>query len=196
MIQDTWTTRSCLFKPAQVETFTVERQSRWCVCRGWVGGQRVQLSKQELKQAAEKTILLMHSSSLSHLPWWNNNRDPFHVYCITLQSLQSAFTFVTLFDPHANPKREAWWILFLRWENTGLKVVKWLFHWKTIQISARTKTHVFCLSKRCFIHCVHSSQEFLLQSSHLEVLVEYLPFVENSPGQAAVLTSSSRGRRS
>lgn len=53
MIQDMWTAKNYLFKTSKVETFTVERQNRWCVCRGWVGGHWVQLCKQELKEAAE-----------------------------------------------------------------------------------------------------------------------------------------------
>ena len=115
-----------------------------CVGGEWEGKECSSVSRSWSRQ--QKMIILMHSSSLSHLPWWKNNRDPFHVYCITLQSLQSVFTFIILFDPHANPKREPWWILFFpfsRWENMGLKGDKWLFHWKTIQISSRTRTHAF-----------------------------------------------------
>lgn len=138
-----------------------------CVEGEWEGKEYSSVSRSWSRQ--QKMIILTHSSSVSHLPWWKNNRDPFQVYCITLQSLRSVFTFIILFDPHANLKREPWWILlfpFSRWENMGLKGGKWLFHWKTVQISARTRTHVFCLSKQCFIHCLNSAQDFLLRSSH------------------------------
>lgn len=107
---------------------------------GVVSGKAACRSVSRSRSRQRRTVALTYSSSLSHPPWWNNNRDPFHVYCITLQSLRSVFTFIIFFDLHANPKKGIGRTVFSCFrDKKEVKVV----HPPLTRTGTRTRTHVF-----------------------------------------------------